>query len=581
VRRLAALVFCLLAGVAATTGSSRADAPPCGLPAASPLWIDHLDGTVKFWKQVFAKPGLVLATPGGLQPPALRAAGASTVYFDNKLSSRVGTPTTPADPATIVDTANTIYDTAVTVTGCTTPLIAENELWGASLPTPWLEANVVYRSNVLALLTQLAARGAHPYLLVNSRPTTTDVAGDWWRQAAQVADIVREFFPKPVSLAKAGPILASRSLRIQMRTSLSRFTEIGVPASRLGVMLELGSGQAGRNGLQPASAWFQVVKLEVLAARQVAAELALPTVWSWGWATYQALPGDADKPAAACVYLWTRDQGLCDGPGAAGAGFDSSLTAGQLNLPPDVYCDLGSGVTITTALRAQLAELTHDPNTAATAALAWLATRSGTTASRAAVDLAEQTVVDSRFAGDEDAYLAALQGLGTTQDVAREVLADSLRRVALTRAQKVRAPTDDEVEGYYSEHGDLKTRLVAFDVVSDWLSGRSLGYALSDIAPTPVFTLADYREGTVRTLAGPLSFKPLGRTTSLASVPLPLVRPAIEAALTRPARDEAYAAWLKAREQKLLRTAICAADELPPVAPVDLTTAMPFLVLPS
>jgi hypothetical protein len=264
-----------------------------------------------------------------------------------------------------------------------------------------------------------------------------------------------------------------------------------------------------------------------------------------------------------------------------GAGFDTSLTAGQLNLPPDVYCDLGSGATITTALRSQLAQLTKDPVTAATAALAWAATRSGTKVSTAAVDLAEQTMVEARFAGDQDAYLAALESLGTTQDIAREVIADSLRRVQIARTLKVKAPTDDEVDAFYREHGDLKTRLVAFDAVSDWLSGRSLGYALSGVAPAPVFTLADYREGTVRTLAGPVSFKPIGRTTTLASVPLELVRPAIEAALTRPAREEAYAAWLKAREQKLLRMSICAADELPPVAPVDLAAAMPFRLLPA
>src|SRR5262249_23659163 len=149
VKRLGVVVLCVLAGTIAFTGQSRADAPPCGITAASPIWIDYLDGTVKFWKPVFAKPGLVLATPGGLVPAALRAAGAGTASFDSKPTSRVGTPDSPADPATIVDTANKVYDTAVTATGCTTPLIAENELWGASLSTPWLPPNATYRANVL------------------------------------------------------------------------------------------------------------------------------------------------------------------------------------------------------------------------------------------------------------------------------------------------------------------------------------------------------------------------------------------------------------------------------------------------
>ena len=92
-------------------------------------------------------------------------------------------------------------------------------------------------------------------------------------------------------------------------------------------MLEFVSGVYGRNGLKPASAWFDYVKLNALAARQVARELGLPTVWSWGWATYtEKSPFDADKQAAACVYLWTRSQSACDGPAAAGPDFDTSLT---------------------------------------------------------------------------------------------------------------------------------------------------------------------------------------------------------------------------------------------------------------
>jgi hypothetical protein len=68
-----------------------------------------------------------------------------------------------------------------------------------------------------------------------------------------------------------------------------------------------------------------VVKLETLATKQVAGELELASVWSWGWA---AFPGSHPDPAAepaACVYLWARDAGLCDGPAAAGRGFNRSL----------------------------------------------------------------------------------------------------------------------------------------------------------------------------------------------------------------------------------------------------------------
>ena len=119
------------------------------------------------------------------------------MYFDLKLASRVGTPDVPADPAKIVGNANALFDAAVKQTGCATPLIAENELFGSSTQTPWSPSNAQYRANVLALLTQLAARGAHPYLLISSPPYGGDVAGDWWRAVAKVSDIVREFFPAP------------------------------------------------------------------------------------------------------------------------------------------------------------------------------------------------------------------------------------------------------------------------------------------------------------------------------------------------------------------------------------------------
>src|SRR5207302_10877706 len=178
----------LVVAVSVTAGSSRAVTWPCGIPTASPLWVDYTDATVPFWRQVFARPGLVMATPPGTGaiPAELRSAGASTIFFDLKLGTRVGTPDAPADPATIVDTANKIFDAAVKQTGCQTPLIAENELFGATTQTPWSPGNAQYRSNVLALLTQLAARGAHPYLLIPSPPYGGDPARDRRRRVPQV-----------------------------------------------------------------------------------------------------------------------------------------------------------------------------------------------------------------------------------------------------------------------------------------------------------------------------------------------------------------------------------------------------------
>ena len=63
---------------------------------------------------------------------------------------------------------------------------------------------------IRALVRALAAKGAHPYLLVNSEPYTGGEAGDWWRQVAQVSDIVSEDYFVGPKISKLGPILGSR-----------------------------------------------------------------------------------------------------------------------------------------------------------------------------------------------------------------------------------------------------------------------------------------------------------------------------------------------------------------------------------
>src|SRR5947208_9173287 len=57
--------------------------------------------------------------------------------------------------------------------------------------------------------------------------------------------------------------------------------------------------------------------------------------------SFSTAGNDPDKPAAVCVYLWARDPKLCDGPYAAGAGFDASRTEGQIVLPSNVRCTFG------------------------------------------------------------------------------------------------------------------------------------------------------------------------------------------------------------------------------------------------
>ena len=244
------------AALVAAQGSPLADATACGLPPGSPLWVDYAGHNAP----IVPKPGMVLAVSSGTVIPAqMRAAGAATIFFDLHLNDRVGTTVAPADPASIPAKAQRLFDFAVQVTGCPTPLIAENELFGAQTPTPWSATNAQYRANVLLLLQELAKLGATPAITIANPPYTGGDAAEWWRQAAQAAILIRQVYftsPGPKGLYKLGPARASRAMRNGMRALVSKFAAIGIPASRVALELQFQSaaGQGGRQGLEPKAA---------------------------------------------------------------------------------------------------------------------------------------------------------------------------------------------------------------------------------------------------------------------------------------------------------------------------------------
>ena len=581
-RKGAVLILAACAGTLLLAAPSRA-APraQCGLPDAKPLWIDFADGSVPFWSTVFARPGVVAAAANFLVPPQLRAKGAKTVYFDLDWRKRVGSPSAPAKPETIAPSADRLFDTAAQSSACEQPLIALNELFGASLPVPLSDTAARYRANVLAYVRRLAERGARPFLLVSSRPFTGGEAADWWRQVAQSADIVLEVYFSGRSVWSQGPILGNRRLRTTLRTRVEDLLRIGIPPARLGIMLQLGStpGAGGRERLQPAQAWLEVVKWEALAARQVARELSLSTIWSWGWGTWSRAADDPDKQRAACVWLWTRDASLCDGPAAAGAGWDASLTEGQAALPRGLVCTLGDARVPATAVAA-LARVTGDRDAALTALVARAAGAEAAPVGGAEVLAAERSVVATRVGGSRARYLAALGRAKASETVARGVLADELRRAAVSTRLRVAAPTAMAIRTFYATYAGATVRVVESSEPVPWLAGRRRGLALDLLAPPRVFALPDGRSSSVLTPTGPVRVEPLGEPEPLGEVPLPQARDAVAAALRALAREDAYLAWSAGRQRSAQARLACAHDALPQVAAIDLTDYLPFLALP-
>ena len=80
-----------------------------------------------------------------------------------------------------------------------------NELFGANLTTPWTVTNARYRENVLQWARLLAAKGARPALLLSTDPYTGGDAAQWWRDIAQVSDLVLEKYFSAAAVSRAGP----------------------------------------------------------------------------------------------------------------------------------------------------------------------------------------------------------------------------------------------------------------------------------------------------------------------------------------------------------------------------------------
>ena len=578
VRRTLVLGFALLAiavGVA-RGGSPAAPLPlPCGLPQAQPLWVDYADGGVPFWSTIFARPGIVGAASNLIVPPQLRAKGAQTVYFDLYLNNRVGTPSKPADPSTIQARADKLFDAAVASSGCSTPLIAENELFGAQLPTPWTATTAQYRANVLAYLQRLTERGARPFLLLSNRPYTHDEDADaWWLAASQVADIVPEVYFAGPGVSGQGAVAGSRRLRATMRTRMEDLIQIGVPTNRLGMMLTFSStpNAGGREGLG-LSSWLDVVKWEGLAAKQIATELHLASIWSWGWAAFNPAGNDPDKPKAACVWLWTRDHSLCDAPALAGKDFDPSLDVGT-TLPAGTVCVLGATKLLANEVAA-LSRLTGNRDLAFSAEL-----QHAVLAENASVDpkLVAQAVVDTildHFGGSRSAYLAALARAKATPTLARTILADELRRKAIEATLRVATPTAAGLQQWYATYSSVPARPVSAAEAVPWLGNLRTGIAVTGVAPGRLMALA---AGATVKIDG-VKVTALGEAAPLGSFPFAQVAPAVRRAFVAQERDAAFAIWARQRENQSLGSLTCQHDQTPQPATVDLTDWLPYLSL--
>ncbi|HYI73917.1 MAG TPA: hypothetical protein VEW90_01500 [Gaiellaceae bacterium] len=559
--------------------SSGQAALSCGLPEAAPTWIDFADGSVSFWRERFARPGVVVATGGTLLAGEARTAGAGTVHWDMYLRKRVGTPSDPADPATIEKRADSLFDYAVEVSGCQTPLIALNELWGASLPTPLTPTAERYRANVLRFVTRLKERGGRPALLVSSDPFTGGDAAAWWRAVGAVSDLVLENYANANLIWRDGPIDGSRRLRTRHRAAVARLLAVGIPPSRIGIMIgfQTGAGAGGREGLKPRSRWFSVAKWHTLAVKQVASEFGLAHVWSWGWAQRNERSNDPDKTYAACVWLWARNSDLCDAATELGKELDPDVKTGQLGLAAGVRCLYGT-TPLTASSVASLANVTRDRELALTALVARAIERERAAVSPSDALAMERRVVRARFGGSSSAYRSALAETGASRAVGRAILGDELRVARIVDRLSLARISSADVARFRATFAPVLAREVSVSPAPSWLP-EARGVVLATSAPPAVFTLASGRSATIRTAEGVFEVRPHDGTTALGAVSGELARAAVKRELRAERRADAYAAWTIRMQKAAASKLVCERDRLPELGVVSLSSFAPFLSL--
>ena len=570
----------VLAGViaivcfAATARPAEA-AGPCGLPDKGTAWVDFADGSVPFW-HLFARPGVIAAAGNFLFPPQLRAAGAKTIYWDFYLNNRVGRPDRPTDSEVARDWAQRIFFRAQASSDCSKPWMALNELFGAHLTTPWTATNAQYRQNVIIFVRTLRELGARPMLLISSKPYTAGDARLWWLEAAHYADLVQEVYYSGKVIHRQGAITGSRTMRNRFREAIRTFTDIGIPAKRVGIML--GFQASNRGPLNPIP-WFEHVKLQALAAKQVAKETGVGSVWSWGWIARNAAQADPDKEAAACVYLWARDPRLCNGPVAAGPGFDASRTQGQVVVPRGAQCAIDDEV-VSNGDIARLTRVTGNRDVAFSAAYARAVLQGLVTVDAADVRAAERAIIASRFRGSRAAYRRALRRGRATEALARAVIADELRQQRMGRRFRVGSPTAEQIHSYYESAADTAARMVEVKPRAWWLGARRQGLAIASLAPAQAFGVPVGKKWRrVRTADGVIKIRSEDDAYPLGTYPLSVARPTVVAALKEIQRRRVFERWFSRPLADGLDRLRCSNDELPAVAVVDLTTYLPFLAL--
>ena len=335
-----------------------------------------------------------------------------------------------------------MYDAAVTQTGCSTPLIVENELYGAGTRDAVVgDERAVPRERPRLPPGRSPRSGAHPVLLISGAPYTGGDAVAWWQQVAQVADIVREVYvPATLDLeARAGRSVTARCASGTARGSPTSPRSGSLRADSGSWSASSRQGDGGRNGLSRRPRGSRSSKWYALAAKQVAGELGLGTVCRGAG---RVEPGGRPRQAdAACVWLWAREREPLRRAGGLGEGLRRVAERGPDQPSPPAPSARFAGTA--TSAPAPSARSHASP---ATATPPSASSTSGSSRARRARSQQRDARGGTRgrrrsFGGSRARIRRGARAAHANADSRARVLADEMRRARLEQRRSAHAPT--------------------------------------------------------------------------------------------------------------------------------------------
>src|SRR5581483_12447850 len=157
------------------------------------------------------------------------------------------------------------------------------------------------------------------------------------------------------------------------------------------------------------------------------------------------------------------------------------------------------------------------------------------------------------------------------------IIADRISRERIEQRFRPRPASASDLADFLATYAAVNVRLVAVSPRAPWLGDVDRGLAVDTLAPPELFRLPTGRRAAIDTIDGRFDVQALRPAVPLYALPRSQAADLAREVLGRFARADMFEHWVRTQEGTLLQNAVCARDDFPAAADVDLTAWVPFL----